>query len=290
VKIRAIPTEELTAMSLTTPHSPAHRPELAPGTASVLATISAHHAELAQGVSAGALAIRDAADRLVDVTERRDALVLYMLEEVLPHAQAEERTLYAVGSGMPRTALLVAAMIDEHRRLEALVNELARARTAATCAGAALALRSLFEAHLAKENDQLIPVLAEEGVDLARLLEGMHEILGPGESAQPTDGGCGCGGCGCGGGEASAEAEASVEAGAQPGDLDVRAMPPAVRHERIFAMVAELPPGQSFVLCNDHDPVPLRYQLDAEQPGEISWSYLAEGPSVWRVEIGRLPA
>ena len=52
-------------------------------------------------------------------------------------------------------------------------------------------------------------------------------------------------------------------------------------------MVAQLAPGDSFVLANDHDPKPLRYQLDAEQPGQISWQYLDQGPTLWRVQIGR---
>ena len=102
----------------------------------------------------------------------------------------------------------------------------------------------------------------------------------------PTEetGGCGCGGCGCGGGQA----ETTVEAGAQAGDFDVRAHAPAQRHQQIFAAVAALLPGESFVLTNDHDPKPLRYQLDAEEPGQIGWEYLAEGPDVWRVKISRV--
>ena len=96
-------------------------------------------------------------------------------------------------------------------------------------------------------------------------------------------GACGCGGCGCGGGQAQEPAQQ-----AQPGDLDVRPLAPAQRHERIFAAVAALEPGEAFVLTNDHDPKPLRYQLDAEEPGQIGWEYLAEGPEVWRVQVSRV--
>lgn len=108
----------------------------------------------------------------------------------------------------------------------------------------------------------------------------------------PSSGGCGCGGCGCGGQRSAAETTetASVPAApqdAQEGDLDVRPLAPAQRHERIFAAVAALLPGESFVLTNDHDPKPLRYQLDAEEPGQIEWTYLAEGPDVWRVRLTR---
>lgn len=69
--------------------------------------------------------------------------------------------------------------------------------------------------------------------------------------------------------------------------IDVRIIPPRDKHPRIFAMVAALEPGKSFVIVNDHDPRPLHYQLQAEYPGQFSWTYLESGPDVWRVELGR---
>ena len=69
--------------------------------------------------------------------------------------------------------------------------------------------------------------------------------------------------------------------------LDVRTEPPARRHELIFDTFAALPAGAAFELVNDHDPKPLYYQLDAEQPGRFSWQYLEQGPQTWRVRIGR---
>jgi uncharacterized protein (DUF2249 family) len=38
---------------------------------------------------------------------------------------------------------------------------------------------------------------------------------------------------------------------------------------------------------NDHDPRPLRHQLAAERPDAFEWTYLEEGPDVWRVRIDR---
>lgn len=69
--------------------------------------------------------------------------------------------------------------------------------------------------------------------------------------------------------------------------LDVREEPPARRHALIFETFAALDPGCGFELINDHDPKPLYYQLAAEQPGTFTWDYLEQGPSVWRVRIGR---
>jgi uncharacterized protein (DUF2249 family) len=73
-----------------------------------------------------------------------------------------------------------------------------------------------------------------------------------------------------------------------PADLDVRDIVPRDRHPLIFDTFDRLAPGQSFVLINDHDPKPLCYQFQAEQPGQVRWEYLEQGPEVWRVRIGRL--
>lgn len=72
--------------------------------------------------------------------------------------------------------------------------------------------------------------------------------------------------------------------------LDVRSEPPARRHQQIFSAHEALGEGEGFVLVNDHDPKPLRYQFEAEHAGQFTWEPLEEGPAVWRVRIGRPPA
>ncbi len=72
--------------------------------------------------------------------------------------------------------------------------------------------------------------------------------------------------------------------------LDVRDLPPARRHALIFDTYEALAPDGAFILVNDHDPKPLYYQFQAEQPGEVSWQYLDQGPDLWRVRIGRQSA
>lgn len=72
-----------------------------------------------------------------------------------------------------------------------------------------------------------------------------------------------------------------------PRILDVRVIPPREKHPAIFGLFEALDPGTSFVLVNDHDPLPLRYQFQYEHEDEFSWEYLEEGPRVWRVEIGK---
>ena len=72
--------------------------------------------------------------------------------------------------------------------------------------------------------------------------------------------------------------------------LDVRAEPPARRHELIFDTFGTIEVGDAYVLVNDHDPKPLKYQFEAENAGEFTWEYLEQGPEVWRVRIGRVGA
>lgn len=69
--------------------------------------------------------------------------------------------------------------------------------------------------------------------------------------------------------------------------LDVRDEIPARRHDLIFATYQGLQRGDGFVLVNDHDPKPLYYQFAAEHRGEFDWTYLEQGPDVWRVRIAR---
>ncbi len=67
--------------------------------------------------------------------------------------------------------------------------------------------------------------------------------------------------------------------------LDVRNIVPRERHPKIFGTFDNLKKGEMMVLINDHDPKPLKYQLDAERPGQLDWKYIEQGPEIWKVEI-----
>ena len=67
--------------------------------------------------------------------------------------------------------------------------------------------------------------------------------------------------------------------------LDVRSLVPADRHRTIFKQLAELDTGSGLRLVNDHDPKPLRYQLDAEFPGHYRWESVESGPHQWSIDI-----
>lgn len=46
--------------------------------------------------------------------------------------------------------------------------------------------------------------------------------------------------------------------------LDLRNVPPADRHPKIFNSFNDLDPGESLEIINDHNPRPLYYEMDAE--------------------------
>jgi uncharacterized protein (DUF2249 family) len=152
----------------------------------------------------------------------------------------------------------------------------------------------LFESHLVKENEQILPLLAASGeVSLAVVLEGMHELLGGG--GQVDDGGragsvdveatevAAAAGDGCGGGCSCGHQD---PAGALP-ELDARAVPHALRHATIFGALASVGAGSGMVLVAPHDPLPLLAQLEERSPGLFSVDYLERGPDSWRVRFIR---
>ncbi len=67
--------------------------------------------------------------------------------------------------------------------------------------------------------------------------------------------------------------------------FDVRTIPCRIKHGQIVQRWLDLPVGAHFVLVNDHDPVPLRYQFEAEFPDAVSWEYLRRGPEEFHVRI-----
>lgn len=70
--------------------------------------------------------------------------------------------------------------------------------------------------------------------------------------------------------------------------IDVRTIPPQMRHSIIFQSFTQLPAGKAFDLVNDHDPRPLHYQFQTQYEGAFDWDYLEQGPYVWRVRITKV--
>jgi uncharacterized protein (DUF2249 family)/iron-sulfur cluster repair protein YtfE (RIC family) len=302
----------------------------------------AHHRTLEDQVARRVATVREAGGSNRPNEAAVAELVAYVAEEVLPHAMAEEHSIYQAAGGLPDLAGTVAEMIAEHRQLMASVEALATSQSPADAADLAGSIGALFATHVAKENDLLLPPLqADDTVSLSELLVQMHRLTEAAQaetstvddvSVPDTDAtllgllieagnllaAAGQGDRAC---RLVAQAWAALRVprpelavrvtaalhrlvrsvtaepiafstrattGTSAGDLlDVRELAPARRHESIFAAYQALAPGAGFVLVNDHDPKPLRYQFEAEHAGEHTWDYLEEGPRVWRVRIGR---
>lgn len=228
-----------------------------------LSAMLEHHAELSASVDERVRALRAADPASYD--QPLAALVAYLAESVLAHAAAEESTLYRAAQSHPTTALLVESMVLEHRELEKRTRALASAASAPDAVAQAETVAALFTLHVRKENEVLLPAFAElPGTSLAEHLRAMHERLS--EPAEPFD------------------------VSTPPTEvLDVRALVHGQRHEIIFSKLDALQDGARLVIVNDHDPSPLRYQLDAMWPGEFDWDYLEAGPRTWQVAITRRP-
>jgi len=256
--------------------------------AKAVEAVEAHHAQLA-----GALAAH--VDRLLVQQNAwepaRDALVTWARTELVPHAQAEEKTLYPAAGAFDRARLLVDAMVAEHGVIVGLVDEVASATDGVRAAAAGRALRALFDTHLVKENEQVLPVLAQAPeVDLTGLLGGMHELLGGHGHGHGHDHGHDHG-------HAHAHAEATGHGGHHctcgevdgPGypELDARQVPHAIRHATIFGALDAVGAGGGLVLLAPHDPLPLLAQVEQRYQGAFEVSYLERGPEAWRLLFQR---
>ncbi|MFC0080813.1 DUF2249 domain-containing protein [Aciditerrimonas ferrireducens] len=317
------------------------------GDRDVLEAMLTHHATLVDGVARRARAVRAAVEARGSIEAPAAELVTYLAREVLPHAMAEEHTLYPVAARNLHLEALVEVMVDEHRQLATLTEMLATAVDGAAASDTAEKLETLFGEHVANENERLLlPVASRSDVDLSGLLVQMHRLMEAAQderslandaatpdtetalvrltldaATQFADLGQGDAACRLAAavwavvrlarpdlatrvtahlhrlvrtvtaepvtfstGELGERAAPSATGTAI---LDVRSLAPAERHETIFATFGALQPGTAFVLVNDHDPKPLRYQFEAEHAGQFTWESLEAGPKVWRVRIGR---
>jgi len=290
-----------------------------------LDAITQHHAELVGAVGAHSTALLDAsgAGNVERASAARRDLVLFCQQELLPHAVAEEGSLYLLARSLPTARMLAEAMIGEHRVLAELVDELAQARSPLMASAAAEALRVLFELHADKENEFILPTLAQEpSVSLAGALVAMHEAFDEIRAAQSGGCGAGCGcaghgaegqGCACGaqrevtdpaacacGGHGTDRAHADpVATGTSatcgcgghdtPGRpvLDARAVPHNIRHATVLGALDAIRPGSGLELIAPHDPLPLLAQIERRDPGVFEVSYLERGPQDWRLAIDR---
>ncbi len=105
-------------------------------------------------------------------------LVSYLNSEVLPHALAEEDSIYKIAAGIPGMSSMVQQMTLEHRALADAITSLKSASGGTQAARESAEISALFSSHVAKENDLILPrLLADPEVDLSVALTQMHELF-----------------------------------------------------------------------------------------------------------------
>ena len=72
--------------------------------------------------------------------------------------------------------------------------------------------------------------------------------------------------------------------------LFVPELAPAQKHPTVLKKFDDLQVGESFLLINDHDPIPLYYEMKAEKGDVFTWRKVENGPEVWKVEISKTGA
>lgn len=139
-------------------------------TGRALERLVARHAEMREVLDHWAGVLAAAADGGVPVRPVRNLLRAFLVDEVLPHARAEERTLYRAARHDRDASRLVQALISEHRLLASLADRLGELAWSADAAAQAAAISALFASHTAKEDCLLLPALERSGADLPAMI------------------------------------------------------------------------------------------------------------------------
>ncbi|RYF78982.1 MAG: DUF2249 domain-containing protein, partial [Chitinophagaceae bacterium] len=69
--------------------------------------------------------------------------------------------------------------------------------------------------------------------------------------------------------------------------LFVPGLQPTLKHPTVFKKFDALQEGEAFLLVNDHNPIPLYYELKAERGDIFEWEKVEDGPEVWKVKISK---
>jgi regulator of cell morphogenesis and NO signaling len=69
--------------------------------------------------------------------------------------------------------------------------------------------------------------------------------------------------------------------------INVQELEPRLRHQTIFNVFNTLKEGEHLTIHNNHDPMPVYYQLINMRGNIFSWEYLQKGPEWWDIKVTR---
>lgn len=193
---------------------------------------------------------------------------------LLEHIRFEEEALFPLLEervGLSPDQGPTAVMRQEHGQFKALIDDAGKKLEAGNGEGFRTSLRRLLQGlgdHNVKEERILYP-MAMQHLDEAETASKSAMQSRAASAAAP---------------DASSGADRSAP---HIRMVDVRGMEPRFRHPLIFRALDELKPSRAIELVNDHDPIPLFYQLQATRSGQFEWTPVEQGPEVWRIRIRR---
>jgi len=133
-----------------------------------------HHQVLSEQLSTRVAAVSEAVTAGRPHQAAVAGVIAFLADEVLPHAAAEEETIYPAAAEHAELIGTVNEMVTEHTTLSAAAEALAGLADGTRAAEQARQIAELFTAHAARENDVLLRALLAAGdVDLAELLAQM---------------------------------------------------------------------------------------------------------------------
>lgn len=71
-------------------------------------------------------------------------------------------------------------------------------------------------------------------------------------------------------------------------EIDLRPLDHGVRHPLVMRRFSELEKGKCLYIINDHDPLPLYFQMAMAFPNRVGWEYVEFGGEFWKIRIRRL--
>lgn len=250
-----------------------------------LGAITRSHAELSGNLAAHVSRLLDVAvtGNATGLEDARRRLVDWARSDLTPLFGAEAAILYPeVGRVGANEADLAEALRDGQERISTLLEEASTPMGPAPLAAATVALRVAVEHQLNLEMERLLPVLAastrhslaELWADVERSLPRAPRESANTEGAHPGHAGPAESACECG-----------IVKDPELPELDVRAVPHAIRHATVFGALESLRPREGLVLVAPHDPLPLLAQIRERSGERFAVSYLQRGPRAWRLQL-----
>ncbi len=70
--------------------------------------------------------------------------------------------------------------------------------------------------------------------------------------------------------------------------IDLRPLEHGARHPLVMKRFSELKTDECFYIINDHDPLPLYFQMAMSFPKKVGWVYVEFRDNFWKIKIRRL--